>query len=101
MRTFIMSTVEIASSVATVPNTTPAPARYSRPPSVGPAIVQTWKTDELTAVAFANNSGRTRLGTSACAEGIANARVTPNSVITANTGLTERTANTENASRAI
>ena len=38
------------------------PRDSSRPPSVGPTIVQTWNTVELTAVALANSSGSHQVG---------------------------------------
>ncbi len=86
MRTLSMSTVEIASSRRHGSEHDARAREIEQAAQRRAAIVQTWNTVELTAVALANSSGGTRFGTSACEAGIAKARVTPNSVMTANTG---------------
>ena len=75
-----------AMRMATLPYTTPAPARNTTPPIAGPAMVATCRADELMATALPKSARGTRFGRSAWPVGMLKARVVPKSAITAKIG---------------
>ena len=76
---------------ATLPYTTPAPARNTTPPIAGPAMVATCRADELMATALPKSARGTRFGRSAWPVGMLKALAVPKSAMTAKIGAGLRT----------